>query len=101
MHALKQGLRCSKTLANCARIQQVLAPEEAEVKPVIEPTFLYLPHCESEFTASVMRTFGAAPACIASTAVLGTWSCLRLQCSVLYVLWFNILNSLPLAVGKG
>ena len=54
-------------------MRQVLNLEEAEVKPVVELTLLYLPHCESEFTASIMRTFAVAPACIARTAVLGAY----------------------------
>ena len=50
---------------------QVLSMAEASVQPVTEPTLLFLPHCESEFTAAIMRTFTAAPACLARTAMLG------------------------------
>lgn len=52
---------------------QVLCSEEARLKPVTEPSLLFLPHCESEFTAQIMHTFGVAPPCIASTAVLGEY----------------------------
>ena len=50
---------------------QALSAEQARPAAAAAPTLLYLPHCESDFTAAVVRVNTASADALRSIAVLG------------------------------
>ncbi len=51
---------------------QMLTAEQARPAAAEVPTLLFLPHCESDFTAAVVRVNAGSAGALRSVAVLGT-----------------------------
>ena len=66
---------------------QVLTAQQAQPSEAAVPTLLFLPHCESDFTTTVMRANAAA---LHSIAMLGAHQChqtpIRMLCN-----WFVVM----------
>jgi hypothetical protein len=50
----------------------MLTAEQARPAAAEVPTLLFLPHCESDFTAAVVRVNAGSAGALRSVAVLGT-----------------------------